>query len=196
LPQAGNPRPRVFRLIEDGALINRLGFNNGGHAQQALARLQAAPRAGVVGRQRRRQQGSPCRSRADYAAGVRTVRRRGARTSRSTCPRPTHPSLRDLQAPAALDGLLARVLAARAELVAAGKPSRPIVVKLAPDIAEDDLEPIVRVLIARGVDGIAVSNSTLARNGVSDAAMPRSPAGCRVRRCSTARRWCWPACMC
>src|SRR5215471_11089736 len=82
---------------------------------------------------------------------------------------PNTPGLRDLQAPAALDDLLARVLAARAEMVAAGKPSRPIVVKLAPDIAEDDLEPIVNVLMARGVDGIAVSNSTLARKGVSDA---------------------------
>jgi len=70
-----------------------------------------------------------------------------------------------------------RVLAARAEAVAAGKPSRPVVVKLAPDIAEEDLESIVRVLVARGVDGIAVSNSTLARNGVSDGAHAAQPGG-------------------
>ena len=79
---------------------------------------------------------------------------------------PNTPGLRDLQAPAALDDLLARVLAARAELMAAGKPRRPIVVKLAPDIAEADLEPVVDVLMRRGVDGIAVGNTTLARAGL------------------------------
>ena len=76
---------------------------------------------------------------------------------------PNTPGLRDLQAPAALDDLLARVLAARSQLIAAGKPRRPIVVKLAPDLAEADLEPVVGVLMARGVDGIAVGNTTLGR---------------------------------
>jgi dihydroorotate dehydrogenase len=166
MPQAGNPRPRVFRLIEDGALINRLGFNNGGHAQ-ALARLQARRAAGVVGVNVGANKDAADRA-ADYAAGVGTFADVASYFTVNVSS-PNTPGLRDLQAPAALDDLLARVLAARAELVAAGKPSRPIVVKLAPDIAEDDLEQIVRVLIARGVDGIAVSNSTLARKGVSDA---------------------------
>jgi dihydroorotate dehydrogenase len=166
LPQAGNPRPRVFRLIEDGALINRLGFNNGGHAQ-ALARLQARRGAGVVGVNVGANKDAGDRA-ADYAAGVRTFADVASYFTVNVSS-PNTPGLRDLQAPAALDDLLARVLAARAELVAAGKPSRPIVVKLAPDIVEDDLEPIVRVLMARGVDAIAVSNSTLARKGVSDA---------------------------
>ena len=75
LPQAGNPRPRVFRLIEDGALINRLGFNNGGHAQ-ALARLQARRAAGVVGVNVGANKDATDRA-ADYAAGVRAVHRRG-----------------------------------------------------------------------------------------------------------------------
>ena len=104
---------------------------------------------------------------ADYAAGVRLF---GDVASYLTVnvSSPNTPGLRDLQAPAALDDLLARVLAARDALVAAGRPRRPIVVKIAPDIAEADLEPIVAVLVARGVDGIAVSNSTLARTGISD----------------------------
>jgi dihydroorotate dehydrogenase len=166
LPQAGNPRPRVVRLIEDGALINRLGFNNGGHAQ-ALARLQARRAAGVVGINVGANKDAADRA-ADYAAGVHLFTDVASYFTINVSS-PNTPGLRDLQAPAALDDLLARVLAARAEVVAAGKPSRPIVVKLAPDIAEDDLEAIVRVLVGRGVDGIAVSNSTLARNGVSDA---------------------------
>jgi dihydroorotate dehydrogenase len=165
LPQAGNPRPRVFRLIEDGALINRLGFNNGGHAQ-ALARLEARRATGVVGVNVGANKDAADRA-GDYAAGVRTFADVASYFTINVSS-PNTPSLRDLQAPAALDDLLARVLAARAEVVAADKSSRPVVVKLAPDIAEGDLEPIVRVLIARGVDGIAVSNSTLARKGVSD----------------------------
>ena len=174
LPQPGNPRPRVFRLIEDGALINRLGFNNGGHAQ-ALARLQARRAAGVVGVNVGANKDATDRA-ADYAAGVRLFADVASYFTINVSS-PNTPGLRDLQAPAALDDLLARVLAARAEVVVAGRPSRPIVVKLAPDIAEEDLEPIVRVLVARGVDGIAVSNSTLARNGVSDAAYAAQPGG-------------------
>ena len=82
---------------------------------------------------------------------------------------PNTPGLRDLQAPAALDELLSRVMAARAALVAAGTPRRPIIVKIAPDIAEDDIAPIVARLDALRVDGIAVSNTTLARARLNDA---------------------------
>jgi dihydroorotate dehydrogenase len=174
LPQAGNPRPRVFRLIEDGALINRLGFNNGGHAK-ALVRLHARRATGVVGVNVGANKDAADRA-ADYASGVRLFTDVASYFTVNVSS-PNTPGLRDLQAPAALDDLLARVLAVRAELVAAGRPSRPIVVKLAPDIAEEDLDPIVRVLVARGVDGIAISNSTLARNGVSDAAYAAQPGG-------------------
>jgi dihydroorotate dehydrogenase len=69
------------------------------------------------------------------------------------------------------------VLAARAELMAAGAPKRPVVVKLAPDIAEADLEPTVRVLLDRSVDGIAVSNTTLARDGLSESALAKEQGG-------------------
>ena len=90
---------------------------------------------------------------------------------------PNTPGLRDLQAPAALDELVGRVLQAREEMMAAGKPKRPVVVKLAPDIAEDDIAPIVEVLEARGVDGIAVSNSTLARERLGDTALAKEAGG-------------------
>jgi dihydroorotate dehydrogenase len=80
---------------------------------------------------------------------------------------PNTPGLRDLQAPAALEELLSKVLAARAALVAAGKPKRPVIVKIAPDIAEEDIAPIAAVLLGLGVDGIAVSNTTLARPSLS-----------------------------
>jgi dihydroorotate dehydrogenase len=90
---------------------------------------------------------------------------------------PNTPGLRDLQAPAALDDLLARILDAREALTASGRPRRPVVVKLAPDIAQEDLEPIVGVLTHRGVDGIAVSNTTLARDGLADRALAKEAGG-------------------
>jgi dihydroorotate dehydrogenase len=174
LPQPGNPRPRVFRLVRDRALINRLGFNNCGHAA-AHARLLASRRQGVIGVNVGANKDAADRV-ADYVAGVRAFYDVASYFTINVSS-PNTPGLRDLQAPAALDELVARVLAARAEMMAAGGPKRPIVVKLAPDIAEDDLAPIVQVLIARGVDGIAVSNTTLARDGLLEADLATQAGG-------------------
>jgi dihydroorotate dehydrogenase len=173
-PQQGNPRPRIFRLHGDGALINRLGFNNGGHAA-ALARLQRSPARGIVGINVGANKDAPDRA-ADYVEGIRCFYDVASFFSVNVSS-PNTPGLRDLQAPAALDELLARVLAARSELTAAGKPRRPIVVKLAPDLAEADLEPVVGVLATRGVDGIAVSNTTLSRTGLGADAVGREAGG-------------------
>ncbi|HJU31651.1 MAG TPA: quinone-dependent dihydroorotate dehydrogenase [Hyphomicrobiaceae bacterium] len=162
-PQPGNSRPRVFRLMQDRALINRLGFNNGGHAA-ALARLTALPPRGIAGVNVGANKDTADRA-GDYVAGIRCFYDVAAYFTVNISS-PNTPGLRDLQAPAALDDLLERVLAERALFIDAGKPRRPVVVKLAPDIAEADLEPIVAVLAKRGVDGIAVGNTTLSRRGV------------------------------
>ena len=170
LAQPGNPRPRIFRLVRDRAMINRLGFNSAGHAA-ALARLSELRRsgmAGIVGVNVGANRNAADRV-DDYAAGVQAFYDVASYFTINVSS-PNTPGLRDLQAPAALDHLLARVLGAREALVAAGKPPRPIVVKLAPDIAGADLEPVVGVLRRRGVDGIAVSNTTLARDGLTEAA--------------------------
>ncbi|MGQ0456098.1 MAG: quinone-dependent dihydroorotate dehydrogenase [Hyphomicrobium sp.] len=165
-PQTGNPKPRVFRLVADDALINRLGFNNGGH-DAALARLKArAGRGGVVGVNIGANKDSSDRA-SDYVKGVEAF---NAVASYFTVniSSPNTPGLRDLQAPAALDELLSRVMAARESLVAKGEARRPIVVKIAPDIAEDDVTPICARLVAHNVDAIAVSNTTLARSDLRD----------------------------
>jgi dihydroorotate dehydrogenase len=78
--------------------------------------------------------------------------------------------LRDLQAPAALDSLLSAVMKARAEISERGRPKRPIVVKLTCDLAEEDLAGVVEAIVSNGVEAIAVSNTTLSRRGLSDAA--------------------------
>jgi dihydroorotate dehydrogenase len=174
-PQAGNPRPRIFRLRGDKAIINRLGFNNAGHAA-ALARLtRPTSSVGIIGVNVGANRDTVDRA-LDYVAGIRAFSEVAAYLTVNVSS-PNTPGLRDLQAPAQLDSLLQRVLAARAELIAAGKPRRAIVVKLAPDIAEADLPGIVEVIVARGLDGIAVGNTTLARTGLTDARQGDEPGG-------------------
>jgi dihydroorotate dehydrogenase len=165
-PQPGNPKPRVFRLTHDEALINRLGFNNKGHSA-ALANLQrsrpaTAPLAVNIGANKDSEDRA-----GDYVAGLKAFYD-VASYFVVNISSPNTPGLRDLQAPDALEALLTRILSARAELMAADKGRRPIVVKIAPDIAEDDLPLIVEKLIGLEVDGIAVSNTTLSRTGLTD----------------------------
>jgi dihydroorotate dehydrogenase len=173
-PQQGNPKPRIFRLVRDKAMINRLGFNNGGHAA-ALARLQQGRLKGTVGINIGANKDATDRA-ADYVAGLNTFYGVASYFTINISS-PNTPGLRDLQAPAALDDLVRRVLDARDARIAAGQPRRPVALKLAPDIAEADLEPIIAVLVARGVDGIAVSNTTLARSGLTDAALAAETGG-------------------
>jgi dihydroorotate dehydrogenase len=165
LPQSGNPTPRVFRLPGDHAVINRLGFNNGGHAA-ALARLQRRARAGIIGVNIGANKDAADRV-ADYVRGLETFYDVASYFTINISS-PNTPGLRDLQDPAALAELLQRLMAARTKQMQAGKPKCPIVVKLAPDIAERDLDAVVAQLIAHSVDGIAVSNTTLSRHRLSD----------------------------
>ena len=179
LPQAGNPQPRVFRLIQDRALINRLGFNNQGHAA-ALARLQQRKAArggpgGIVGVNVGANKDTSDRA-ADYVAGIEAFNGVASYFTINISS-PNTPGLRDLQAPAALDDLLGRIMATRARLVEAGQLKRPVVVKIAPDIAPEDLPAIAERLVAHKVDAAAVSNTTLARDGLTQAALAREAGG-------------------
>jgi dihydroorotate dehydrogenase len=167
--QSGNPSPRVFRSVSDRAIINRLGFNNEGQ-DAALARLkQRSP--GIVGVNIGAGRDSQDRI-ADYVSGIE---RMSAVASYFTIniSSPNTPGLRDLQAPQALDGLLKRVQAARAALP--NKP--PLLVKLAPDLADADLPDVVGVIVANGANGIVVSNTTLAREGLKDKTFARESGG-------------------
>ena len=166
LPQPGNPQPRLFRLISERAVINRLGFNNAGHTA-AHARLSRRRPRGVVGVNIGANKDAADRT-ADYVAGVTTFNDVASYFTVNISS-PNTPGLRDLQAPAALDELLSRVMAERRRLVEAGAPRRPIIVKIAPDVAEADLPAIVARMLAHEVDAIAVSNTTLARPGLSPA---------------------------
>ena len=174
LPQPGNPPPRVFRLHEDRAIINRLGFNSGGQAA-ALARLQRRQRAGVVGINIGANKDSPDRA-ADYVKGIATFAGVASYFTVNISS-PNTPGLRDLQAPAVLDRLLEQVMAAREQAARAHGRRVPILVKIAPDMAEADLEPIVGRMLAHQVDGMIVANTTVSRAGLRDVATGREPGG-------------------
>ena len=152
-PQAGNAKPRLFRLAGDRAVINRMGFNNGGQAA-ALPRL-AGERPGLVGVNIGANKDSTDRI-ADYAEGVRAMA--GAADYLTVnISSPNTPGLRALQHREALDELLAAVLEARA---GAGPP---VFLKVAPDLEPGDVEDIAGVSLVRGVDGLIVTNTTVSR---------------------------------
>lgn len=155
-PQPGNPRPRMFRLVEDAAVINRLGFNNAGQ-EAALARLKARPRSGIVGVNIGANKDSPDRIR-DYAEGVRRMAP-VADYLTVNISSPNTPGLRNLQAGGELAELLAAVREARG--VAFKNP--PVFLKVAPDLDEAEPIRIVRAVVDHGIDGIIVSNTTVSR---------------------------------
>ena len=151
--QPGNPKPRLFRLAEDEAVINRMGFNNDG-IDAALARIAALPtRKGVLGINVGANKDSQDRV-ADYALGI-TKAAPQADYITINVSSPNTPGLRDLQSRPALDELLAAADAARA--------GTPLFLKVAPDLDRAGLEGAIRVAIDNRIDGLIVSNTTISR---------------------------------
>ncbi|MCT8998253.1 quinone-dependent dihydroorotate dehydrogenase [Chelativorans intermedius] len=167
-PQEGNPRPRVFRLIEERAVINRLGFNNEGH-QSAYSRLLArAPHGGIVGVNIGANRDSADRI-ADYEEGVRVFSTVASYLAVNISS-PNTAGLRALQERQALGELLSRVMAARdRQNRGLGAPT-PVFLKIAPDLSEAALADIAAEVLDKRVDGLIVSNTTLSRRGVRDPA--------------------------
>jgi dihydroorotate dehydrogenase len=155
-PQGGNPRPRLFRLTRDEALVNRLGFNNDGYGA-AHGRLAARLPNGVIGVNIGPNKDSVDRI-ADYVLGVRTFADVASYFTINVSS-PNTPGLRDLQQRGALDELIARVIDARDACAV----RRPLLVKIAPDVDLIALDDIVSVGRARGIDGMIVSNTTISR---------------------------------
>jgi dihydroorotate dehydrogenase len=167
--QSGNVGPRLFRSMRDRAIINRLGFNNDG--QEAALRHLKGQLGGIVGVNLGAGRDSKDRA-GDYASGVARLAEVASYFTINISS-PNTPGLRDLQAPEALDALLKRVQEARAGT----RRKPPLLVKLAPDLADDDLPAVVRVIVSHGVEGIVVSNTTLARDGLKDAGFAKEGGG-------------------
>jgi dihydroorotate dehydrogenase len=156
LPQKGNARPRLFRLVEDRAVINRMGFNNQGQAE-AVRRLQNLPPnalRGPLGINIGANKDSEDRI-ADYVTGVRNMEPYADYLTINISS-PNTPGLRALQDKAALDDLLARAMAARLG-------DTPVFLKVAPDLEPADIDDIVDVSMARGIAALIVSNTTITR---------------------------------
>jgi dihydroorotate dehydrogenase len=171
-PQSGNPKPRVFRLVEDNAVVNRLGFNNEGHAA-AFQRLRARQETGIVGVNLGANKDSADRA-DDYVCGINAFYD-VADYFTVNISSPNTPGLRDLQARASLADLLARVMTARDRLADKGERAVPVFLKIAPDLTEADLDDIAAELLANKLEGLIVSNTTLSRTGI--ASKNRSEAG-------------------
>ena len=159
-PQQGNPKPRIFRLVRDHAVINRLGFNNQGHAA-AHARISGKRREGLLGVNIGANKDSDDRV-GDYVAGISRFAD-VADYFTVNISSPNTPGLRNLQTREALSDLLGRVLAERDQ-----KSKRiPVFLKIAPDLTEPDLDDIAAECLAHRLDGVIVSNTTLSRAGLS-----------------------------
>ncbi len=158
--QAGNPRPRLFRLEADGGIINRLGFNNEG-APAALARLAARANAGgIVGVNIGANKDSADRT-EDYVRLIDTFAPVASYFTVNVSS-PNTPGLRDLQQARALDDLLARVIDARERVRPRAGPT-PVLLKIAPDLTLSDLDDAVGIARKHRVDGMIVSNTTISR---------------------------------
>jgi len=156
-PQAGNPRPRLFRLSEDRAVINRMGFNNQG--LEAFAARLARRGPGVVGANIGANKDSEDRV-GDYVTGL--TRLWGlASYFTINISSPNTPGLRALQTRAALEELLGRLAEARDALPRQGLV--PMFLKVAPDLEDDEVEAIVETVLANGLSGVIVSNTTISR---------------------------------
>jgi dihydroorotate dehydrogenase len=159
-PQTGNPRPRLFRLERDEAVINRFGFNSEG-AETVLRRLAArAHLGGIVGINVGANKDSPDRA-ADYVSLIETFAPVASYFTVNVSS-PNTPGLRGLQQASALDDLLARVIDAR-ERVRTNAGDSPVLLKIAPDLSLAELDDVVHIARSRRADGMIVANTTIGR---------------------------------
>ncbi|HTQ88416.1 MAG TPA: quinone-dependent dihydroorotate dehydrogenase [Streptosporangiaceae bacterium] len=175
--QPGNPRPRMFRLAADRALVNRMGFNNAGAAAAAAAlrRSRARPGGPVVGVNIGKTRAVPDQdAAADYAASARAVAAVADYVVVNVSS-PNTPGLRDLQA---ADRLKPVLVAVRSALGASSGGRRvPLLVKIAPDLADADVDAVADLALELGLDGIIATNTTTSRTGLASPAAEVAAAG-------------------
>lgn len=166
-PQAGNPKPRIFRLAEEQALINRMGFNNEG-IEKAKISFNRLPRPTIpIGINLGKNKDTPNeRATEDYVRGLSLLYPYGDYFVINVSS-PNTKGLRDLQDQDALSNLLDTLLEQRAALAKQTKIRRPLLLKIAPDLSEEELAKIAATAIESNIDGIIATNTTISRDGVS-----------------------------
>jgi dihydroorotate dehydrogenase len=161
-PQEGNPRPRLFRLVEDRALVNRMGFNSAGAEGVARRLERAGPRSAPLGVNVGKNRETPNESAADDYRRAIAVLAPFADYLAINVSSPNTPGLRDLQRPAAVHALVCAAVASANER----PPRRPVLVKLSPDLAGEEMDETVDAIVSAGADGIIATNTTLVRDGL------------------------------
>jgi dihydroorotate dehydrogenase len=158
-PQAGNPRPRLHRLPEAGALINRMGFPNAGAEALKVKRESGGARIGInLGKGK----DTPLEKAAeDYCALLRSLQAQADYVALNVSS-PNTPGLRQLQTRSAIEELLQAVTSVRNSLT----PRVPLLVKISPDLAEAEIDDVLTAVMAHGLDGVIATNTTLRREGV------------------------------
>lgn len=165
-PQPGSPRPRLFRLTAARALVNRMGFNNGG-VERFVANVRASGYRGVLGCNIGKNADTPNeRAADDYLACLAAVAPVASYVAINVSS-PNTAGLRDLQAEAALDALIGRLVSARDAHVQRLGRALPLAIKIAPDLDTEALRGIARVLAERRVDAVIATNTTVSRETVS-----------------------------
>lgn len=158
-PQGGNPKPRLFRLTKDGAVINRMGFNNAG--LDAFCSNLSQPRSHIVGANIGCNKDSPDRT-ADFITGLSRVYALADYVTVNVSS-PNTPGLRDMQAEVHMTALMERLHITRMRLHDEGHTHKPLFIKLAPDLADDGAKAVADAALRFGIDGLIVSNTTLSR---------------------------------
>ncbi|AFR26009.1 dihydroorotate dehydrogenase (quinone) [Bartonella quintana] len=173
-PQVGNPKPRLFRLREDEAIINRMGFNNNGH-HIVYSRLRACKKLGIVGINIGANKDTVDKI-DDYATGI-TCFYDIADYFTVNISSPNTPGLRDLQARDSLHLLMNALSQARREQKKKHGFSVPIFLKIAPDLSEKELDDVAEEMKLSDFDGLIVSNTTLSRQGLRDSKLSGEKGG-------------------
>jgi dihydroorotate dehydrogenase len=179
--QPGNPRPRMFRLTADRALVNRMGFNNAGAAAAAAtlhrSRARRSRRGPVVGVNIGKTKAVPdAEAAADYAASARAVAAVADYVVVNVSS-PNTPGLRDLQAADRLRPVLTAVRTALDAADLTGGRRVPLLVKIAPDLADADVDAVADLALELGLDGIIATNTTISRDGLASPAAEVAAAG-------------------
>lgn len=160
-PQEGNPKPRLFRLAEDRAVINRMGFNNKGAEIFVRNLAKRASSAGIVGANIGKNKDT-IDAAADYVALLPKVAPHADYVTINISS-PNTKGLRDLQEREQLDALLTAIVQSRAGIAALLNRRIPLLLKIAPDLSQAQAEAIAEIALLRGIDGLIVSNTTTAR---------------------------------
>jgi dihydroorotate dehydrogenase len=164
-PQPGNPKPRLFRLVDEEALINRLGFNNQG-VERLLANVARTRWRGILGINIGKNFDTPIeRAADDYVACLEAVYASASYITVNISS-PNTRNLRDLQSPERLGELLAAIMAKGEALAARHGTRRPIAVKIAPDLDDEQIEAIAALALAHRVDALIATNTTVGRGSI------------------------------